>query len=78
MSAGTDCSTVRSVSRAISSFGLPSIWPHIEPEASSTMMALSAAKPSAVIHKTSKAPQARRVKGPPWSSPGESAVRRPR
>ena len=51
---GTDCSTVRSVSRAISSFGLPSIWPHIEPEASSTMMARSAARPSAAIQSQEK------------------------
>ena len=43
MSAGIVWSTVLSVSRAISSFGLPSIWPHIEPDASSTMIARSAA-----------------------------------
>ncbi len=49
MSDGTDCSTVRSVSRAMSTFGRPSIWPHMEPDASSTMMARSAAWADAVI-----------------------------
>ena len=49
MSAGTVCSTVRSVSRAISSFGRPSIWPHMEPDASSTMMARSAAEAPVAI-----------------------------
>ena len=55
MSAGIVLSTVLSVSRAISSFGLPSIWPHIDPDASSTMMARSAANPGAVIQKTNNA-----------------------
>jgi hypothetical protein len=60
MSAGTDNSTVRSVSRAMSTFGLPSIWPHIEPEASSTTMARSAACASAVVQKTINAASALR------------------
>ena len=51
ISAGTDCKTVRSVSRAISSFGLPSIWPHMEPDASSTMMVRSAAVETAFAEK---------------------------
>src|SRR6186713_1293301 len=54
-SAGTDCSTVLSDSRAISSLGLPSIWAHIEPEASRMMMTLLAAKPSEVIDNRSSA-----------------------
>src|SRR5262245_37514273 len=53
-SPGTDLSTSARVSRAIAIFASPPIWPHIEPEASRTMIALSAW--AAVAHANMAAP----------------------
>src|SRR6185312_10260936 len=78
--AGTDARALRSDRRAISCLGLPSIWPHIEPEASRMTITRSAAVAAEAVASRIKTPSRLRcsaVMVSPWgdSSGGKLASR---